>query len=194
MPTTGRARSEQELKQALAEALAGARRRTLDLVAPLSRADLVGQHSTIMSPLVWDVAHIGYFEELWLARHVGGDAPLLEDGDDLYDAFEHERSARFAAYLQRQRGDEHDVALTRAGAPARRGHAGQRLPELGRIEPRLALGETRRALQRGRDQPAIRPARERRGFLRRRGCGRGAEFAALRQQPAFAAPHQLIGG
>ena len=41
MPTAGRARSEQELKQALAEALADARRGTLDLVAPLSR-DLVG--------------------------------------------------------------------------------------------------------------------------------------------------------
>ena len=64
MPTTGRARSEQELKQALAEALADARRRTLDLVAPLSRADLVGQHSTIMSLLVLDLSHIGYFEEL----------------------------------------------------------------------------------------------------------------------------------
>ena len=94
MPTTGRARSEQELKQALAEALADARRRTLDLVAPLSRADLVGQHSTIMSPLVWDLAHIGYFEELWLSRHVGGDEPLLEEGDSLYDAFQNERSAR----------------------------------------------------------------------------------------------------
>ena len=94
MPTTGRARSEQELKQALAEALADARRRTLELVAPLSRADLVGQHSTIMSPLVWDLAHIGYFEELWLSRHVGGDEPLLEEGDSLYDAFRNERSAR----------------------------------------------------------------------------------------------------
>ena len=94
MPTAGRARSEQELKQALAEALADARRRTLDLVAPLSRADLVGQHSTIMSPLVWDLAHIGYFEERWLSRHVGGDEPLLEEGDSLYDAFRNERSAR----------------------------------------------------------------------------------------------------
>ena len=99
MPTTGRARSEQELKQALAEALADARRLTLDLVAPLSRADLVGQHSTIMSPLVWDLAHIGYFEELWLSRRVGGDDPLLEDGDRLYDAFENERGARAALPL-----------------------------------------------------------------------------------------------
>jgi gamma-glutamyl hercynylcysteine S-oxide synthase len=99
MPTTGRARSEQELKQALAEALADARRRTLDLVAPLSRADLTGQHSTIMSPLVWDLAHIGYFEELWLSRRVGGDDPLLDEGDRLYDAFENERAARAALPL-----------------------------------------------------------------------------------------------
>jgi iron(II)-dependent oxidoreductase len=113
MQTTGRARSEQELKQALAAALAEARRRTLDLVAPLSRADLIGQHSTIMSPLVWDLAHIGYFEELWLSRRVGGDAPLLENADRLYDAFENERAARAelpllepdetAAYLARVR-------------------------------------------------------------------------------------------
>jgi iron(II)-dependent oxidoreductase len=99
MPTTGRARSEQELKQALAAALAEARRRTLDLVAPLSRADLVGQHSTIMSPLVWDLAHIGYFEEHWLSRRVGRDEPLLEDADRLYDAFENERAARAALPL-----------------------------------------------------------------------------------------------
>jgi iron(II)-dependent oxidoreductase len=94
MPTTERAPSERDLKQALATALAEARRSTLELIDPLSHADLVGQHSTIMSPLVWDVAHIGYFEELWLLRRVGGDEPLLPAADRLYDAFENERSAR----------------------------------------------------------------------------------------------------
>jgi len=46
-----------------------------------------------MSPLVWDLAHIGFFEELWLVRRVGGEPPIL-DRDELYDAFEHERSER----------------------------------------------------------------------------------------------------
>ena len=94
MPTTRHAASGSDREQALAAALADARRLTLELVAPLSYADLVGQHSTIMSPLVWDVAHIGYFEELWLVRRLGGDAALLAEGDRLYDAFESERAAR----------------------------------------------------------------------------------------------------
>ncbi len=46
-----------------------------------------------MSPLVWDLAHIAFFEELWLVRRVGGERPLLER-DDVYDAFSHERSER----------------------------------------------------------------------------------------------------
>jgi iron(II)-dependent oxidoreductase len=83
----------QHLKSSLAAALAEARRRTLDLLEPVSEEDLVAQHSTIMSPPVWDLAHIGFFEELWLVRRVGGEAPIL-DRDDVYDAFQHDRSER----------------------------------------------------------------------------------------------------
>jgi gamma-glutamyl hercynylcysteine S-oxide synthase len=83
----------QHLKASLAAALAEARRRTLDLLDLVSDEDLVAQHSTIMSPLVWDLAHIGFFEELWLVRRVGGEAPIL-DRDDVYDAFQHARSDR----------------------------------------------------------------------------------------------------
>jgi iron(II)-dependent oxidoreductase len=38
--------------------------------------------------------HIGYFEELWLLRRLGGREPLLPGLDDLYDSFDHPRSAR----------------------------------------------------------------------------------------------------
>ena len=34
------------------------------------------QHSPLMSPLVWDLAHIGNYEELWLLRDVGGREPM----------------------------------------------------------------------------------------------------------------------
>jgi iron(II)-dependent oxidoreductase len=87
-------RFRRDLKHELRGGLIEARERTLALIAPLSHEDLVGQHSRIMSPLVWDLAHIGYFEELWLARRIGGFQPLVPEGDDLYDAFEHERSTR----------------------------------------------------------------------------------------------------
>src|SRR5438876_6257434 len=71
-----------------------ARERTAGLIAPLSEAQLVRQVSSLMSPLVWDFAHIGHFEELWLLRELGGEPPVPAEHDDVYDAFAHERSER----------------------------------------------------------------------------------------------------
>ena len=47
-----------------------------------------------MSPLVWDLAHIGNQEELWLLRNLGGREPMHPEIDPLYDAFEHPRAER----------------------------------------------------------------------------------------------------
>jgi gamma-glutamyl hercynylcysteine S-oxide synthase len=81
-------------KQELASALKRARELTLRLVEPVADEDLVAQFSSIMSPLVWDLAHIGWFEELWLIRRIAGSEPSLERFDDLYDAFQHRRGQR----------------------------------------------------------------------------------------------------
>jgi hypothetical protein len=54
------------------DALAEARERTMAIVAAFSDSDLETQHIEIMSPLVWDLAHIAAYEELWLVhRHAG---------------------------------------------------------------------------------------------------------------------------
>ena len=50
---------------------AGPRARTLRLT-DFDEAELTTQHSPLMSPLVWDLAHIGQQEDLWLLR--GGNA------------------------------------------------------------------------------------------------------------------------
>jgi iron(II)-dependent oxidoreductase len=78
----------------LLASLAEARERTLSLVQPLSDADLERVHTSIMSPLVWDLAHIAAYEDLWLAhRHAG--LPLLRpDLAETYDAFETPRAVR----------------------------------------------------------------------------------------------------
>jgi gamma-glutamyl hercynylcysteine S-oxide synthase len=79
---------------AFVEALQDARRRTLDLVEPLSAADLERQVDPLMSPLVWDLAHIAAYEDLWLVhRHAG--RPLLHgELAARYDAFETPRAVR----------------------------------------------------------------------------------------------------
>lgn len=71
-----------------------ARARTLALVDDLGEADQVAQHSPLMSPLVWDLAHIGNYEELWLLRAVDGRPAVDEQLDWLYNAFEHPRWTR----------------------------------------------------------------------------------------------------
>src|SRR5438034_6831517 len=70
------------------------RGRTTVLTDAVDGGDLVKQHSPLMSPLVWDLAHVGNQEELWLLRAVGGREPIHPEIDPLYDAFEHPRGER----------------------------------------------------------------------------------------------------
>ncbi|HEY3604999.1 MAG TPA: ergothioneine biosynthesis protein EgtB [Sporichthyaceae bacterium] len=72
-----------------------ARTRTSTLTGALDDQDLTRQHSPLMSPLVWDLAHIGNQEELWLLRRLADRPALLPPGiDELYDAFRHPRADR----------------------------------------------------------------------------------------------------
>ena len=71
-----------------------ARKRTEGVLEPLDDEQLTRQASPLQSPLVWDLAHIGYFEELWLLRSGNGRAPASTEFDDLYDSFAHERAER----------------------------------------------------------------------------------------------------
>ncbi len=83
-----RARAAAQLEQA--------RDRTWSLLAPIDDDDLARQVSPLMSPLCWDLAHIGHYEELWLLRALVGASPTDPRYDDLYDAFQHPRRERAA--------------------------------------------------------------------------------------------------
>jgi iron(II)-dependent oxidoreductase len=75
-------------------ALADARARTLTLLDPVPVADQSRQVSPLMSPLCWDLAHIGHYEELWLVRALTDAPPTEPHFDDVYDAFKHPRRER----------------------------------------------------------------------------------------------------
>ncbi|MFJ9038905.1 ergothioneine biosynthesis protein EgtB [Streptomyces sp. NPDC102406] len=82
------------LRRRAADALLAARRRTTLLTSCVEEPELTAQHSPLMSPLVWDLAHIGNQEEQWLVRAVGGREAMRPEIDPLYDAFEHPRAER----------------------------------------------------------------------------------------------------
>ncbi|WP_461033650.1 ergothioneine biosynthesis protein EgtB [Streptomyces mayteni] len=83
----------------MAAALDAARRRTHALTDCLPEDELTAQHSPLMSPLVWDLAHIGNQEEIWLVRAAGGRPALRPELDQYYDAFRHPRADRPALPL-----------------------------------------------------------------------------------------------
>ena len=91
---TGSAAGAAGLTERIALSLDRARQRTQGLTGPVEEPDLIRQHSPLMSPLVWDLAHIGNQEELWLLRNLGGREPMHPEIDPLYDAFEHPRAER----------------------------------------------------------------------------------------------------
>ncbi|MFD5558553.1 ergothioneine biosynthesis protein EgtB [Streptomyces sp. NPDC127068] len=80
-------------------ALLTARDRTSLLTDCVQEGELTAQVSPLMSPLVWDLAHIGNQEEQWLLRAVAGRAAMRPEIDPLYDAFEHPRAERPALPL-----------------------------------------------------------------------------------------------
>jgi iron(II)-dependent oxidoreductase len=84
----------ERLREHVAVELERSRARTALLTDALDDEDLTRQHSPLMSPLVWDLAHVGNQEELWLVRDVGGREPVRRDIDELYDAFKHTRDNR----------------------------------------------------------------------------------------------------
>ncbi|MFN2478131.1 MAG: ergothioneine biosynthesis protein EgtB [Pseudonocardiaceae bacterium] len=92
-------RGNAALRDHLAAELARTRARSAALTDAIDDGELVCQHSRIMSPLIWDFAHIGNQEELWLVRDVGGRDPVRADIDQLYDAFKHPRPNRPALPL-----------------------------------------------------------------------------------------------
>ncbi|MFJ9021924.1 ergothioneine biosynthesis protein EgtB [Streptomyces sp. NPDC102259] len=93
-PDAGPGLDADTLRARVLASLTTARERTTLLTSCVEEPDLTAQHSPLMSPLVWDLAHIGNQEELWLLRAVAGREAMRPEIDGLYDAFEHSRAER----------------------------------------------------------------------------------------------------
>src|SRR5260221_9880654 len=77
-----------------ARELEQARGATLTWVERLDDDVLHQPLDPIMSPLVWDLAHIAAYEDLWAVHRLGGKPLLHENLAATYDAFETPRVVR----------------------------------------------------------------------------------------------------
>ena len=105
----------------LAAALDASRARFLAILEPFDETVLRRQHDILMSPLLWDLAHVANYEDIWLVRALGGE-PTRAGLDDLYDAFKQPRNVREALPLL-------DLGGARAYGDAVRARALERLDE-----------------------------------------------------------------
>jgi gamma-glutamyl hercynylcysteine S-oxide synthase len=112
----------------LTDALTEGRERTLALVEAFSDADVESQHVEIMSPLVWDLAHIAAYEDLWLVHREAGLPLSRPELAEMYDAFETPRAVRGDLPL-----------LDRAQAIAYLEHVRSRIPDTDGFIPELVL-------------------------------------------------------
>jgi ergothioneine biosynthesis protein EgtB len=73
--------------EALVGALLDARRVELGLLDGLSDTQFLGMRAHFLEPPIWEMGHVGWFQEYWLLRRLDGAAPLLRGGDEIYDSF-----------------------------------------------------------------------------------------------------------
>lgn len=69
--------------------LDAARRRTLDLVSVVTPEQWLGPRLDIVNPPLWELGHIGWFQEYWCLRRRGNNtvhASLLDGADLCYDS------------------------------------------------------------------------------------------------------------
>jgi iron(II)-dependent oxidoreductase len=60
--------------------------RTRELVADLDERQLIGPRLATVNPPLWEIGHVGWFQEFWLLRQLRRQMPLLENGDQLYNS------------------------------------------------------------------------------------------------------------
>src|SRR5262249_49310225 len=82
MSSTTTSRSNIQLTLALQEA----RARTLELVADLNDEQMIGPRLAIVNPLRWEIAHVAWFQEYWLLRHLRQLEPTWDEADQMYDS------------------------------------------------------------------------------------------------------------
>jgi len=71
----------------LVRALIDARRVERELFDGLADGQLLGQPGHFLEPPIWEIGHVGWFQEYWILRHLDGAATLRPGSDDIYESF-----------------------------------------------------------------------------------------------------------
>jgi ergothioneine biosynthesis protein EgtB len=71
----------------LIHAIEDARDLELELLDSIADQQMLGTRAHFMEPPIWEMGHVGWFQEFWILRHLDGAESLLPASDGIYDAF-----------------------------------------------------------------------------------------------------------
>jgi iron(II)-dependent oxidoreductase len=71
----------------LLRTLVDARSVELELLDGFADAQMLGQKAHFLEPPIWEMGHVGWFQEYWLLRHLDGAQSTLPGSDAIYDSF-----------------------------------------------------------------------------------------------------------
>ena len=72
---------------ALLAALTDARRLELEIFDGVAESQLLGEKAHFLEPPIWEIGHVGWFQEYWILRRLDGAEPLRPGSDGIYDSF-----------------------------------------------------------------------------------------------------------
>ena len=72
-----------------------ARQESIDLVSDLDKDQLTVPYLDTLNPLIWEICHLAYFQELWVLRKGIGQKPIFSNADSLFDSIKIGHEARW---------------------------------------------------------------------------------------------------
>ena len=71
----------------LIAALEDARNVELEIFQGIDDSQLLGRQGHFLEPPIWEIGHVGWFQEYWILRHLDRADSLLPGSDAIYDSF-----------------------------------------------------------------------------------------------------------
>ncbi|MEC9141023.1 MAG: selenoneine synthase SenA [Chloroflexota bacterium] len=75
------------------------RKRLLELIADFDREQMFGPTMDIVNPPLWEIGHVGWFQERWISRNLDKENPIIPNADELYNSFEVSHDSRWELAL-----------------------------------------------------------------------------------------------
>ncbi len=88
-----------KLGRAIAERLIDTRKRELELLADLTNDQLIGPAAHVVEPPIWELGHVGWFQDRWVLQNLDKEDPSDEKADSLYNSFNIPNSERWELFF-----------------------------------------------------------------------------------------------